>query len=76
MTWEKILKEELDRKLAIRLSILKDELPTMIMQLEKISDDYKNQKSFNTRQQRDYIGQTCYTMKVKLERLLKDMDGI
>lgn len=75
MSWENILKEEIDNKLAIRLSILKRELPSMIMRLERISKDYRSQKSFNTKEQRDYIGQNCYMIKDTLEKLLKDMDG-
>jgi len=75
MSWENILKEEIDSQLATRLRILKDALPSMIMSLEQISQDYRNRKSFNTQKQRDFIGQNCYVIKDRLEQLLKDLDG-
>ena len=74
MSWEEeILKKEI---MPVELQIFKQELPRMIMSLERISQDYRNQKSFNTKAQRDYIGQNCYVIKDRLEKVLKYLEGV
>ena len=74
MSWEEeILKKEI---MPVELRIFKEDLPRMIMKLDRINQDWRNRKSFNTQAQRDYIGLNAYVIKNQLEKVLKYLEGV